>query len=481
MKKNEIYDYIDKNQSIFIDVNDKVWDYAETAFEEVRSMACISEALEKFGFTVEKGIGDIPTAFLGSYGSGYPVIGILGEYDALSGLSQTASCIEKKAIIEGGNGHGCGHNSLGAGSLAAAVAVKEYLAKNGKNGTIKYFGCPGEEGGSGKTFMVREGVFKDVDIALTWHPGNYNSAADLSLLANYQINYIFKGRSSHAAAAPHYGRSALDALELMNVGVQFLREHIIPEARIHYAITNTGGFSPNVVQSEAEVVYLIRAPKLNQVEEIYQRVNKIAQGMAMATETEVKIDFIKACANIVPNKILSNLLDKNLREAPIPSYTEEELSFAKSLDDTIPSKQNIGERLSGKDAEKFISLMKDKNLFDSIMPYYHEREVPVLPGSSDVGDVSWVVPTGQIGTACTTIKTMAHTWQFVSIGRTSIAHKGMLYAAKTLAGAAIDILENDTIILEAKDELKRRLDDNKYSSPIPNEVKPRALSSIASH
>lgn len=477
MKKQDIYTYIDENKTRLSHLSDQVWDFAETAYQEEKSMESLCKELEFYGFSVEKAVADIPTAFVGSWGSGSPVIGFLGEFDALSGLSQKACAAEEIPLVEGGNGHGCGHNLLGVGSLGAAIGVKEYLEKNGKSGTVKYFGCPAEEGGSGKAFMARAGVFNGIDAALTWHPANFNAVADVGFLANYQILYKFKGKASHAAGSPQNGRSALDALELMNVGVQFLREHIIPEARIHYAITNAGGFSPNVVQPRAEVLYLIRAPQMEQVEEIYQRVNKIARGMAMATETEVEIEFIKSCANMIPNRTLNALLYKNILDAPSFDYTEEELALGKAIDDTLGgevSLMGLGESA----ADMFRNKMKGKALYSGIIPFNPEREIKVAPGSSDVGDVSWNVPTAQIGATCWTLKTPAHSWQAVSIGRSEIAHKGMIYASQVLAGAAIDLIEDETLLEAAAAEFAGRMEGKQYLSPIPADVKPRAISEL---
>lgn len=479
MEKKQVYEFLEENRAVFSDVSDHVWDYAETAFQEFQSMDCICEALGRFGFRVEKGVAEVPTAFIGTWGSGHPVIGFLGEFDALSGMSQEAGAAEQKPVCEGGNGHGCGHNLLGAGSLGAAVALKEYLEKNGKQGTVKYFGCPGEEGGSGKAFMARGGVFDGVDAALTWHPGNFNGVADINFLANYQILYKFKGRASHAAAAPQNGRSALDALELMNVGVQFLREHVPQETRIHYAITNAGGFSPNVVQPRAEVLYLIRAPKLEQVEEIYQRINQIARGMAMATETEVEIEFIKSCANLVPNKSLNSVLYQNLVLAPPIVYSDEDLALGKALDATLANMPNLSSvGVTEAEAEALEEEMAGQALFTQVLPFNAQREIKVAPGSSDVGDVSWNVPTAQISATCWTLKSPAHTWQTVAIGRSEAAHKGLIYAAQVLAGAAIDLIEDDSLLKAAQEEFVRRMKGKKYISPIPADVKPRAISEL---
>ena len=344
MNKTEALQYLDSQQDFLFHTSDSIWDNPETDYHEEKSSAILKNALTEAGFTVQSGLAGIPTAFSGSYGSGKPVIGFLGEFDALSGLSQEAGITEKKPIAEGGNGHGCGHNLLGTGSLAAAIAVKKYLEASGKPGTVIFFGCPAEEGGSGKAFMAKAGVFGGVDIALSWHPNNLNSVWSFSTLANVRVHYSFKGVSAHAGTSPHLGRSALDALELMNMGVQFLREHIIPEARIHYAITNTGGTAPNVVQAEAESVYLIRAPKNSQVQEIYERVNQIAKGAAMMCGVEVTIELEKACSNVLVNRCLEKVLYENMKAVELPEYSEEEYSFAKALQDTMPQRTLLADR-----------------------------------------------------------------------------------------------------------------------------------------
>jgi aminobenzoyl-glutamate utilization protein B len=485
MDKSCLAGYIDRIGELLIGLSDTIWDYAETAFEEYQSVAVLKEALVRQGFEVEDKTGGIDTAFCAVYGSGKPVIGILAEYDALSGLSQKALAMTEEprgGNDDNGNGHGCGHNLLGVGSLGAALAVKEYLAANKIPGTIKLFGCPGEEGGSGKAFMAREGAFAGLDAAFAWHPMAVNAVMELKFLANYQILYKFRGKAAHAAASPHLGRSALDAVELMNVGVNFLREHVIPEARIHYAITNTGGFSPNVVQPRAEVLYLIRAPRQPQVEEIYRRVNKIAQGAAMMTETEVEIEFIKACANIIPNKTLGRILYDNFTTQELPRYTEEELAFATAL--TKNSLKAPGAEAAmflpdtGKDVADYTKRLAERKLCDLILPFYDETPEPVFPGSSDVGDVSWNVPTAQIASVCYALGTAEHSWQLVSQTRSSLGHKGLLLAAKVIAGACVDVLEHPELAEKAKAEWEQRLEGHPYRSAIPPEVKPRPIGTI---
>ena len=433
MNKTEALQYLDSQQDFLFHTSDSIWDNPETDYHEEKSSAILKNALTEAGFTVQSGLAGIPTAFSGSYGSGKPVIGFLGEFDALSGLSQEAGITEKKPIAEGGNGHGCGHNLLGTGSLAAAIAVKKYLEDSGKPGTVIFFGCPAEEGGSGKAFMAKAGVFDGVDIALSWHPNNLNSVWSFSTLANVRVHYSFKGVSAHAGTSPHLGRSALDALELMNMGVQFLREHIIPEARIHYAITNTGGTAPNVVQAEAESVYLIRAPKNSQVQEIYERVNQIAKGAAMMCGVEVTIELEKACSNVLVNRCLEKVLYENIKAVELPEYSEEEYSFAKALQDTMPQRTLL--------ADRFERLMGEKGR--------------------------------QIGAVTCAGGTPEHTWQMVAQGKSSIAHKGLLYAGKVLAGAAIDLLEQPELIQEATEEFKRKTGPEGYQPLLPPEAQPK--------
>ncbi|MBU2701782.1 aminobenzoyl-glutamate utilization protein B [Sporomusaceae bacterium BoRhaA] len=476
MNKNRLDEIIDEKQELFIAASDQIWNYAETKFQEVQSAETLCLLLAKEGFEIEKGIAELSTAFVATFGSGSPVVALLGEYDALSGLSQKAGVAHKEAIVEGGNGHGCGHQLLGTGSLAAAVAVKKYLEENHIKGTIRYYGCPGEEGGSGKAFMARAGVFDDVDVALTWHPLSYNAVWSTYFLANYQVAFKFHGKSAHAASAPHVGRSALDAVELMNIGVNYLREHIIQEARVHYAVTNTGGVSPNVVQAEAEVLYLVRAPKLNQVQEIYERVCDIAKGAALMTGTVCEIIFEKACSNYIPNLRLEQLLHANLQEVGVPQLDEAEKNFAQEIKSTLSEQDlnndlHMAELLMGKQDPELLSLIKNQEVSDVILPYAHAASL--LPGSSDVGDVSWIVPTAQFSVACNVMGTPGHSWQMVAQGRAGLAHKGMLIAGKVLARTALDVFWHPGVVAEAKNELKQTLGGECYVSPIPPEVKPK--------
>ncbi len=445
-----------------IAISDQIWEYAETRFQEQRSAELLCLALEEAGFHIERGAGGIDTAFIGSYGSGHPVIAVLGEYDALSGLSQMAGQATYAPLVEGGNGHGCGHNLLGTASLGAVLTLKEQMEQHGLPGTIRYYGCPAEEGGSGKTFMVRAGLFDDVDGAVTWHPFDYHSVMSVYTLANYQYYYRFKGRSAHAAAAPHLGRSALDAVELMNVGVNYLREHIVQEARIHYALTDSGGRSPNVVQSQAEVLYLIRAPHIRQAADIAERVHNVARGAALMTGTEVEIVFDKACSEIVPNRTLEQVVDEQFRRFSLPKHTADELALANTIRESLTDEEKQA-------SWQLPPSQRELALASEILPYEHGKW---LSGSTDVADVSWVTPTVQCTTACFVNSTAAHSWQWVAVGKTSIAHKGMLYAAEIMAAAALEMLTRPELLTEARQELEERLYGQEYVCPIPAEVQP---------
>lgn len=477
ISKKEALQAIEREREMICAASDAVWDHPETAFQEFKSTEILCELLEKEGFSVERNLAGIQTAFSGRFGHGKPVVGILGEFDALSGLSQESESIEKVPVCEGEPGHGCGHNLLGAGSVAAAIAVKEYLEKNGKEGTVVFFGCPGEEGGSGKGFMARDGVFDELDFAISWHPGDQNEVSVGSSLANYQVFYRFFGTASHAAACPELGRSALDAVELMNTGVQYLREHAIQEARIHYAITNTGGYSPNVVQPYAEVLYLIRAPKNKQVEEIYRRVNKIAEGAAHMTETRVEIDFVKGCSNLVSNKVIAKKLWENLTELGAPEYTKEEMELAQAIHDSVgescyESIEKVA-KTCDKETKKEVLAHRGEAMYRFVAPF---DPVGIMSfGSTDVGDVSWNCPTAQAYVATWAAGTPGHSWQVVSQGKSGLAHKGLIYAAKAMAGAAVDLIEDPEIIKEAWAEMEETLEGDTYHCPIPDGCRPRAI------
>ena len=450
---------IEAKRSVLNDTADFLWDHPETAFTEFESAKYICEVLRKEGFTVEENVAGIATAFSGTFGSGKPVIGILGEFDALSGLSQVAG-IAQQVSAGGQNGHGCGHNLLGAGSLGAAIGVKAWLEKTGKSGTVIYYGCPGEEGGSGKAFMARDGVFDGLDAAFCWHPDAVNGIETDASLANYQILYKFDGIAAHAGGSPHLGRSALDAVELMNVGVQFLREHIPTSCRIHYAITDAGGFSPNVVQAHAEVLYLIRGVNNKIAAEIYERVNDIATGAALMTGTKESHQFIKACSNTILNGPMMQLLHEKLNAIPLPEVTREQKDYGRQIVSTLPSAT----------AEKM-----ERPINTDLRPLDQEKQGF---GSTDVGDVSWVCPTAQILTACVARGTPAHSWQWTAQCKTDLARETTLYAAKVLAAAAVELMEDPELLQKAKDDHARRVGPNGYICPIPEGAKPISLDSL---
>lgn len=442
-------------------ISDTIWGFAEVRYEETQSAAVMAQALEDSGFEVTRNAGGIATAFVATFGVGEPVVAFLGEYDALPALSQEANRNCYAPVENAGNGHGCGHNLLGAGSLAAALAAKACMVELGLKGTIKYYGCPAEEGGGGKAFMARAGLFDGVDVAFTWHPWDENLAYNARMLATNQIKYLFKGKSTHAAFSPHMGRSALDGVELMNVGANFLREHIIPEARLHYAITNAGGNAPNVVQSDAHVLYKVRSPRMHQVREITERVKDIARGAALMTGTEVTIEFDAASADLIPNVTLAGVMDEELSKFGPVTFTQEEKSFAKSIQDTFSEE------------EKRRVVKSGKVLSEDITPL--RREPDFLNGSTDVGDVSWLMPVGQVYIATCAWGTPPHSWQMVTQGKTSYAHKGLLLAGSVMAASAIRVLTNPELITVAKEEHLVQLEGESYVSLLPAEAQPRSL------
>ncbi|MBQ7625332.1 MAG: amidohydrolase [Clostridia bacterium] len=477
MKKKIIIDAIRERSDELIALSDRIWEYAETAYLEFKSAEDICSFLEREGFTVKRNVADIKTAFTGSFGSGKPVIGILGEYDALFNLNQKAGVAEVCSDDPNAPGHGCGHNLLGVGSLAAAIAVKEYIKKTGCKGTVIYYGTPAEEGGSGKTFMARDGVFDCLDAAVTWHPSFQNYVYTTTNLANIQSHFTFKGIASHAAADPDRGRSALDALELMNVGINFMREHVSSDARIHYSITNTGGKSPNVVQPVAEGVYLCRSPKLKEAQKMYEWICDIARGAALMTQTTVEIDFMKAASNLLQNSVMEEVMQRNLELFPVPELTEEDVSFAEEIAKTYKyNVASMGEAIRKKRGEKsyqaFINGRNDP-LVDYVLPLSENHGVAF--GSSDVGDVSWVCPTAQVFIATSSYLAPAHSWQRVAQGKCPFAHKGMLFAGEIMAGAVVDLLTDPETLEKAKAEHKERVGKDGYVCPIPKGVIPRPL------
>lgn len=474
--KQKAAEYIDQNAKIFCDVSDYIWENPELSLQEFKAAARYCEELRKGGFTVTEGLCGIKTAFCGSWGSGHPIIGILGEFDALSGLSQVKGATHQEFIVPHGTGHGCGHNMLGAGSLAAAFAVKNYLETTGKPGTVIFFGCPGEEGGSGKAFMARENEWAKLDAAISWHPGDINMVHSGTNNSSIQVIYRFKGIASHAASAPEDGRSALDAAELMNVGVQFLREHMSSECRVHYAFVDDGGISPNVVQPTAAVLYMVRANKVRDSIKLLARVDKIAQGAALMTETAMERQFIDGTAELVPNYTLEKLMQQNLEDVPQPVYTQAERDFAAELKKTYHTEAMPGVLSDSSDEEKEWLEEKTQNgeraLNDFVVPLHSTTAFSA--GSTDVGDVSWQTPTVQCYAVTFPSGAPGHSWQNVSCGGGSIGQKGMLYAAKVMADTAIDLFEQPETLEKAKEEFARRSKSG-YVCPIEKDAVPTVV------
>jgi amidohydrolase len=473
--RSSVLESIEARKSLLAETNDRVWDFAETRFEESRSSALLRSILEAEGFEIADGPPGLGTAFVARYGSGKPVIGVLGEYDALHGLSQEAGLARRKPLVEGGSGHGCGHQALGAASLAAVLAVKDWLESRPGRGTIVYYGCPGEEGGSGKVYMVRSGCFDGVDIAFSYHPGAENYVTTYRLVASVAAYFKFHGTSSHAGFSPHLGRSALDAVELMNVGANFLREHVVQEARIHYAITDSGGLSPNVVQSEAAVLYQIRAPRLAEAMEIYRRVAKIAQGAALMTETQLTTVFDRASSEPFHCGRLESFLHEKLAEAGPTPVDEADLVFAREIRGSFEGGERGDTERSvlatyGLRGEELARAMSGKDIIDFVYPYMPTESVQ--SASSDLGDVSWVLPTAQFMTVCFAKDTPPHSWQEVAQGKAELCHKGVLKGGEVMALAAIELMERPQLVTDIEEDFRKGLGGRTYSCPIPADVMP---------
>lgn len=442
-EKNAVIEALEKRHDEFGKIAHQIWDLAELGYQEYKSTKLLQDKLKSEGFKVESGVAEIPTAFLASYGSGEPVIGVLAEFDALPGVSQTASPTREERT-DNTAGHACGHHLFGVGSTAAAIAIKDWLKASGKSGTIRVYGTPAEEGGAGKVYMVRAGLFDDVDAVLHWHPADRNSASARSSLANKSAKFRFHGTASHASAAPERGRSALDGVEALNYMVNMMREHIPSDARIHYVITR-GGEAPNVVPAFAEVYYYVRHPEVAVAKDIFDRVAKAAEGAALGTGTKLEYEIIHGIYNVLPNEILSKTMYENLNSIGGVTYNEAEHEFAQKIMSTYR-----------------MSMMKPE-MAEKIEPF--EVVERGTGGSTDVGDVSWTVPTAGLAAATWVPGTSAHSWQAVAAGGTNIGVKGMMVAAKTIALTAMDIFQSPNITQKALEELnERRGADFKYES-----------------
>lgn len=462
----QVWAIIDGKQAEYVALADTVWGTPELAYGEFRSAATHAAQIIKEGFRLTRDLAGIPTALMGEWGEGRPVIAILGEYDALPGLSQEAGVAEPRPIEgQGGVGHGCGHNLLGSASLLAAAAVKDWLQVSGTPGRVRYYGCPAEEGGAAKGFMVRAGVFRDVDIAISWHPASFSGVDEPSSLANTRIDFTFTGRAAHAAAAPHLGRSALDAAELMNVGVNYLREHMPDDARVHYAYLDAGGVAPNVVQSRAKVRYLIRAGDLAQLMPLVTRVRKVADGAALMTETTVTTKVVSAVSNLMGNDPLEALMDANFQRLGPPEFDAADRAFAEQIRATLSDAD-----ITAAFDHAGLPPQRGLPLCDFIIPL--EARGRGGRGSTDVGDVSWVVPTVQARGATCAVGTPFHTWQLTAQGKSPAAHKGLVHVAKVMAGTAIDALQDPALIERAKADLAARIRSTPYICPLPDDVEP---------
>ena len=452
----------------FKQLSDKLWEYAEPGMREYKSAEAYAEFLKNEGFTVNEKICGMDTAFEGVFGSGSPVICFLAEYDALSGLNQRANIFNQEKDSDSDTGQGCGHHLLGVGSLYGACLYKEYLEKNGLSGTVKFVGCPGEEAGSGKTYLARDGYFDDCDIALTWHPGIFNQVVTGSSQSCTAIYFKFKGIASHAASAPHLGRSALDAAELMNVGVNYLREHMEDSDRVHYAYIDAGGKAPNVVQNLTILKYFVRSKNNHDCSSLTERVINCAKGAALMTGTEVEVIFDEGLSNTISNQTLENVLFETMKEDYDLSYGLDECEYLSKYKSSFDGKINIP--LMVKDEHKLKEDIKNNVICSYIIEKEHHDICQM--GSTDVGDVSWCVPTGQFNTACFAYGASGHSWQWVAQGKSSAADKGMKYAGRVLCDAAIKLHNNPELIEKAKRELKLKLDGESYKCPIPKDVKP---------
>ena len=461
--------WVRANRELLIDVSDQIWQFAELGLEEFKSSSILKKTLNEAGFSVSSNVADMPTAFYADYGKGKPVIGILGEYDALPGLSQKATPF-KEVLTEGAPGHGCGHNLLGVGSLGAVLAVKDAIDLGSISGTVRYYGCPAEETFNAKGYMIREGLFDDVDIAMTWHPGNLNMLNLRSSLSINSVVFKFHGRTAHAAADPQNGRSALDAVELMNIGANFMREHMITDARLHYVITN-GGEVPNVVPAEAEVHYFVRAPQRHQVEELYARLINIAKGATLMTDTTMEIDFLSGMYNTMYTKVVYDVISNSMKKVRAPRFNKADMAFANELKKSIP-KNSLEEyyKFIPPDMMEFGKAVLSQTLNKTIIPPMGKGKAGL--GSTDVADVSWKVPLGEFGTACQILGSPGHSWQNTATSGMSIGHKGMLTAAKILAVSTLEFMQNPDLVENAIKEHNLAHKDKPYKSVLPDGLKP---------
>ncbi len=449
----------------------QIWDNPQIALQETFASRLLADKLAESGFEVSWGAGGMPTAFIAEWGSGAPTIGFLGEYDALPGLSQALSST-KSPIESGGPGHGCGHNLYGTACLGAALALQQAMQARDIAGTIRFYGCPAEETLVGKTFMARAGVFDDLDAALTWHPGGSNVVWNGSSLAMNSFRVNFYGVAAHAGGSPWLGRSALDGVMLMDAGVNYMREHVPPESRIHSVVTS-GGQAPNVVPAYAQVWYFVRAPKRAQVEEMYRWMQDIAQGAALMSGTRCEIEFLTGCYDMLPNQVISDLLYEKMAAVDDMRFTEKEREYARALQASFPagSVQRGFEWMQLSTSQQLDSAAMDDPLWEGVLP--HSPTPPLMGGSTEVADVSWITPTAQMTTTCWPLGTPGHSWQTVASTGSSIGAKGMLFAAKTMALAGCDLLTKADLLAAAQAEFLAERGDASYVTPLPPDATPK--------
>lgn len=455
-----------------LNANDRIHRFAEMAYQEFQSSALLIGILEENGFQVEKGLADMPTCFLGRWGNGAPVMGILGEYDALECLSQEAGNPEHRPVQEGAPGHGCGHCALGTASLSAAIAVKEYLEKNQKSGTVIYFGCPAEEGAGAKQFMARAGLFDDCDFVYTWHPATVNQVSADSNSAIMGATFTFDGITAHAGACPWNGRSALDACELMNVGCNYLREHMEDGQRVHYAYSNAGGSQPNVVPAHASVKYEVRARRVSEVKELFARVVDVAKGAALMTGTKLSYEVSMAFSDFESNRTLAPVMSDCLKEVGAPSWDDEDYALAeKYLHSYDPvTLGHIRQSMAEMFGEESVPEIEKRPLHAGIFAFDPRSGKP-QGGSTDVGDVSYAVPTVELNIATACIGNIGHTWQMAGQAGSRIAQKGLLTAAEIMALACVRTMDRRDLIEKAKEEVRRK-NGGHYQCPLPDSAKP---------
>ena len=466
--KQDVLEWIDENSSLFTRISDEIWAHPEIAFQEFRASDLQADFLASDGFRITRDIGDLNTAFVAEWGESKPIIGFVGEYDALSGLSQKNQSIQEP-MVEGGPGHGCGHNLLGTGCMAAAFAVKQWLDATGREGTVRYYGCPAEERLTGKTFMARSGVFDDLDAAFNYHPSRANRTSKGSAVGLYDLTFRFHGIAAHAGGSPYLGRSALDAVELMNVGVNYLREHVTSNVRIHY-VTTHGGEVPNIVPPEAEVWYFIRAHQREELDDVARRIRKIAEGAALMTETTMDEVFNGACSSLLNNHYLADLQDQAMLKIGPPRFTDKEKAYARKINESYPdeTKDNLLKSLElPPDVEDRV---RDEPLFEEIFPT--EDESTINTGSTDVGDVSWITPLSLFMTTSFAAAAPGHNWGITATCGMSIGHKGMMYGAKIMAASAMDLFTDSAHLQKAREEFEKATKDRPYQTPLPDDLKP---------